>query len=260
MRLSISIAAGFAMAFCLAAPASATITTQDLWHMGEDGRVNPTDSVGGKTINDGFSTTINSLHAPTSSTSSLHYNGFAGNYIDGDSTGATYVNVPADNWALELWVNPSSFGSGANIASLGTTSSTVGGGWAKIGLSGSGDFYFARENESYGPLFHNTAVNTWFQVSYVQMNGVIHGYVNGVEAGSYDNATASRNNSGQIHLGVEPGGGQNLDGYIDDVRFSTFAPGAFSTRDLLYYQAVPEPAMWAAFGLGALAVLRRRRA
>lgn len=49
-----------------------------------------------------------------------------------------------------------------------------------------------------------------------------------------------------------------FDGRIDEARFFTFAPGQFSTNDLLF-NTVPEPGSLSLLSLGAVAVLRRRR-
>ena len=256
----ISIAAGLVMGFGLATPAKATITVQNFWHMGEDNNPLPTDSVGGKNFTGGFSTTPTSFHAPsTGSTASMNYNGFAGNYM---ANAADDITVPTTNWMLELWVNFNSLNGQVNIGSLGTD--TVGDGsiksWAKIGYSGN-NFFFGRENDTFGVISDLPVVtNTWYELAFVQHDGLIHGFVNGIEANdlNFGDNGASFNNNGQIHIGVKPGGGQNLDGWIDDVRFSTFAQGGFNPNDLMVNSA-PEPAPMAALGLGALAIVRRRR-
>jgi hypothetical protein len=258
-RTSISIAAGLMLAG-FATQASGAVTIQNFWHMGEDNNPTPTDSVGGKNFTGSFSTAVSTAHSPSvGSTASIDYNGFAGTYMANTSDDIT---VPTTNWALELWVNFNSLNGGVNIASLGTD--TVGDGsihsWAKIGFSGN-NFFFGRENDTFGVLSDVTvATNTWYQLSYVQHDGLIHGYVNGVEATdlSFGDNAASFNNNGQLHVGVHPGGGQNLDGLVDDVRFSTFAEGSFSTNDLLI-NAVPEPSTIAALGLGAVLLIRRRK-
>ena len=251
-RSSISIAAGLLMVMGLTAQANATLTVQNFWHMGEDGLNNPSDSVGGKNFNDGFSTQVDTaVHAP-GSTASVYYNGFAGNYMDNPTDGPT---VPATNFVLELYVNLHTL-DGCNIASLGTGTS----GWAKIGFSGN-NFFFGRENEAYGALdSHVPTVDTWYHLAFVQYGGLIHGFVNGVAADlpNYDNPTASTGNNGQMHIGVKPGGGQNLNGWVDNVRFSTFAEGQFNPNDLLV-NAVPEPATMLGLGLGVAAMLRRRK-
>ncbi|RYG29188.1 hypothetical protein EON81_27170, partial [bacterium] len=117
---STSIVAAIALATGLSVPAHAQLVTQNFWHMGEDNSTNPTDSIGGRNFDGGFTTTVSSEHAPNS-TKSIYYNGFAGNYFNNDSGNvAGGPVVPADNWALELWVNLNSFSGDVNLASLGT--------------------------------------------------------------------------------------------------------------------------------------------
>lgn len=256
-RHAFSIAAAFTMALSLTTTVHASLTVQDLWHLGESGGNLPTDSVGGKNFTGQVGTQVVSttVYAP-GSTASLYYNGWGGTYMASPSDGPT---VPADNWVLEMWVNPDTYDGGANLASLGSPTDGVTGGWAKIGLSGSGDVYFARENQSFGPLYSKITLHAWNEIAYVQTGGKIYGYVNGVQAGAYDNNDASINNNGALHLGVKPGNSDWYTGYIGDVRFSTFAPGAFNTKDLLYFQAVPEPTSLAALAFGAVILFRRRR-
>lgn len=257
---SISIAAGLMLGFGLSAQAMATITVQDFWSMGEDNNTLPTDSVGGKNFTGQFSTTVSSVASPwAGSTASINYNGFAGTYMNSPSDD---ISVPTTNWVLEVSVMFTGLNGAVNIASLGTD--TVGDGslhsWAKIGYSGN-NFFFGRENDSYGALSDTpVVVNTWYELAYVQYDGQLHGYVNGVAATDfgYGDPAASYDNNGQINIGVKPGGGQNLDGYLDNVRFSTFAEGAFSPNDLLI-NAAPEPATMAVLGLGVVALMRRRR-
>jgi hypothetical protein len=261
-KTNISIAAGLILGLGLVAQAGAAITVQNYWSMGEDNNPLPTDSVGHKNFTGNFSDVVSSAHSPAGgSTSSIDYNGFAGTYM---ANTPDFITVPTTNWVFEVDVNFNSLtaGQSVNIASLGTD--TVGdgsiNGWAKIGYSG-GNIFFGQENKSFGALW-DPAINTgqWYELAYAQFDGHIHGYVNGVEATDFGsgNQDPSINNNGQVHLGVHPGGGQNLDGLLDNVRFSTFAEGAFSTNDL-FSNAVPEPTPMVALALGALVLIRRRK-
>jgi MYXO-CTERM domain-containing protein len=255
----IGIAAGLLLSLGLTSQAMASFTVQDYWAMGEDGSVLPTDSVGGKNFTGQFSTAVSSAHSPWGgSTASIAYNGFAGTYMNSPSDD---ISVPTTNWVLEVAVDFTSLNGQVNIASLGTDTSGTGAdhSWAKIGFSGN-NFFFGRENDTYGVLSDVPVVtNTWYELAYAQFDGIIHGYVNGVEATdlNYGDDAASYDNNGQINIGVKPGGGQNLDGNLDNLRFSTFSEGGFSTSDLML--TTPEPAPMAALGLGVLVFMRRRR-
>ena len=117
----ISIAAGLLIGFGLTAQASASLTVQDFWHMGEDNNTLPTDSVGGKNFTGGFSDVVSSVHSPSpGSTASIYYNGFAGTYMNSTSDD---ISVPSTNWALELWVKFNTINGQVNLASLGTDTS-----------------------------------------------------------------------------------------------------------------------------------------
>ncbi len=149
-----------------------------------------------------------------------------------------------------------------NIASLGTDTSGTGAdhSWAKIGFSGN-NFFFGRENDTYGVLSDTPVVtNTWYELAFVQYDGIIHGYVNGVEATdlNYGDDAASYDNNGQINIGVKPGGGQNLDRYLDNERIATIAEGGFNPSEMINH-STPEPASMAALGLGLMLLIRRRR-
>lgn len=253
MRSSFGIVASLVVALGLTASASADLTVQNFWHLGESGGNLPVDSVGGKN----FTGQVGNQVADTSSfapgsTASLKYDGYGGTYM---ANASDFITVPADNWVIELWVNFSRNDQWTNIISLGQDD-----GHAKIGMSPSGDIFFGRENKNFGPLYSGMTTNAWHELAYVQTGGKVYGYVDGNLAGDFDGSDASYNNNGAVHIGVKPGNSEWMNGGIDEVRFSTIN-GTFDKTDLLYFhQPVPEPASLTALGLGAAAMLRRRRA
>lgn len=255
--LGLAFATATLFSLGLTAQASAVLTVQHFWHMGEDGNILPTDSIGGKNFTGGFGarSTSSTVHAP-GSTGSLQF----GAGPSAPSTGGSYMEtvangiaVPLDNWVLELWVNPLVQGNDVTFASAGSGQA----GWSQIGMESGGRAFFGRSNQAYGPMTSSAiAIGTWTHLAYVRSGGVNYGYVNGVQIGTPDSGTPT--NNGQLHIGIRPGNGQHLTGYLDEMRFSTFAPGTFNSSDLLV-NAVPEPASMAVLGFGALAFLKRRR-
>jgi hypothetical protein len=150
-----------------------------------------------------------------------------------NADGGDYMNslsdaifVPPDNWALELWVNPTSsdFGSGVSIATLGSTT-----GAAQIGMV-AGKWFFGEMNISYGENSQAVAASAWTHLAWVRDGGVNRFFVGGTQVGSN---TDSVTNNGRVHLFVKPGGGEVPQGNVDEIRFSTFAAGQFSPADLL---------------------------
>ncbi len=99
-KRGISTVAGLLLGLGLAAQATAQLTVQDYWSMGEDGSVYPTDSVGGHPFTGQFSTAVSNVASPWGgSTASIAYNGFAGTYMNSTSDDIT---VPDENWVLEV--------------------------------------------------------------------------------------------------------------------------------------------------------------
>jgi hypothetical protein len=145
------------------------------------------------------------------------------------------VSTVTNNFGIECWVKPTILGRNEVIAYNGITGGIGSGGWG----------IFLSSNTNYDGLFGGVAfvggvpatANVWTHLALVRTNGTATLYVNGVAAGS----TVTSNPglpAGNFALATDPQspGGELFTGLIDEVRVFTFAPGQFSTSDLLYNQ------------------------
>lgn len=202
-----------------------SLTVDHVWHVGEDGQVLPTDSVGFKPFTGGFGTrTVDTTSFAPGSTASLTFaNADGGNYMN-SLTDA--ILIPASNWVFELWVNPTvvATSSGVSVATLGSETGT-----AQIGMV-SGNWFFGKVNVTYGVNSAPATAGVWTHLAWVRDGGVNRFFVNGIQVGAN---TDSLVNNGRIHLFIKPGGGETPEGKVDEIRFSTFAAGQFHPSELL---------------------------
>ena len=152
-------------------------------------------------------------------------------------------NPPSTNYVIECWCLP---------VWPGTWSGGTGKPW--LFCSGtSGGVYFQLTNDTVStmtilarivgndvvigdPLVVTT--NRWTHLAIVNDNGTQTFYVNGVQHGAPDvgNATTP---AGDIYAGSASGTTPTFAGCLDELRISTFAPGAFSTNDFLTRSMAP---------------------
>ena len=160
----------------------------------------------------------------------------------------TQWSLPATNWVMECWVLPVGTGGSANHQ----TSQFMSTGSGQFGGTPRGAAFRTTYNadtdtvsisaHAIGPTPETNfqigepvvADKTrWIHVAVVNDNGVNSFYVNGVRSGE-----GAPYNAGPI-VGTAPyiGSGQDtgnpFNGYLDELRYSTFAPGAFQPSDLL---------------------------
>jgi len=162
-------------------------------------------------------------------------------------------SLPATNWVMECWVLPQNDGRsggpldqdgvGAQFMSTGTGhfGGTPRGAAFRTTYDAASDTVIIRA-DAIGPdaasnfQIGDTVASDktkWIHVAVVNDAGVFTFYTNGVACGASTNY-----NTGEI-VGTVPyiGSGQDtgapFDGYLDECRYSTFAPGAFVVADLL---------------------------
>src|SRR5688572_7043516 len=155
-------------------------------------------------------------------------------------------SLPATNWVMEAWVLPVNDGaSGGHTASqfVSTGSPHFGGrpgGAALRTTYNPGDNTITISAHSIGPLATDnfvigepvvTDTNRWIHVAVVNDNGVTTFYTNGVASGISTNGVTAP--SGIPYIGSGEDTGSPFDGYLDEIRYSTFAPGQFQASDLL---------------------------
>ena len=176
----------------------------------------------------------------------------SGMWIQGPGAGGSVPDcslwcLPPTNWVMECWVLPvgdGRSGSGSSDAQFMSTGSphfggTPGGVAFRTHYDSGSDTVEIRADAIGPAAANNFTIGTpvvsdrtkWIHVAVVNANGITTFYVNGVPSGpSTNNVTAP---SGVPYIGSGEDTGQAFDGYLDECRYSTFAPGAFSTNDLL---------------------------
>jgi hypothetical protein len=252
--------AGAALASALLGqPAFAAVTTQGWWHLGEGTTVLTDASGNSRNFLSAYST------APASGGNFgalLTQNGVGGPL---DGTGFTSVqcirlgvgvggkrqsamwgtgyNPPPTNFGIEIWASPQDYLETGRIGIAGGS-----GGWllssgqfggVAIRVVDNGDGTSSIEGGVINGNYNNMIkigdaaladTNKWTHFAIVNENGTNTFYVNGVASGAAsDTNTAS---AGDMYCGT-PDDNQAFDGFLDEARVFTFAPGQFSTNDLL---------------------------
>jgi hypothetical protein len=244
---------------------SASVTPQGWWHYGEVSDYYQDSSGNTRRFNEGFSRvgggnagahiTAFGCGGPLgttgwTSTDCLYWNSIngdaAGMWAPGNaaidpgtnSDGVATWNPPSTNYVIELWclpVWPGTWSGGGNAQP-----------WLFCSGS-SGGVYFQLTNDTVSTIAimaritgNNTIIgdpvvvttNNWTHLAIVNVNGTQTFYVNGVQHGAPDVGHATVP-AGDIFAGSAPGTTPTYAGYLDELRISTFAPGAFALTDLL---------------------------
>ena len=236
---------------------SAAVTVEGWWHFGEVGDYYADSSGNGHRFGSAFSR-VGSGNAGASvepfgcggplgntgwtSTSCLYWNS-----INGDAAGmwGPGFNPPSTNYVIECWCLPVWPGT--------WTGGGTGEPWLFCSGS-SGGVYFQLTNDTVSTMtilariVGNDVVigdpvvvttNRWTHLAIVNDNGTQTFYVNGVQHGAPDVGDATVP-AGDIYAGSAPGTTPTYAGYLDELRISTFAPGAFLTSDLLTRSMAPD--------------------
>ncbi|HEX2749779.1 MAG TPA: LamG-like jellyroll fold domain-containing protein [Verrucomicrobiales bacterium] len=182
------------------------------------------------------------------STASIRWGSFgvpnAGMWIQGPNNSVPTPDLwslPATNWAMEAWVLPvgtGASGGGASSQIVSTGSGQFG------GMAGGAAF---KLNNNFDGTYTITAVDigqsnlpigdpvitdggTWLHLAVVNVDGTDTFYVNGVAHGLPLEGASAPGGVPYIGSGQDTGG--PFDGYLDEIRYSTFAAGAFQVSDL----------------------------
>jgi hypothetical protein len=171
---------------------------------------------------------------------------------NGSVPGCDLFCLPPTNWVMECWVLPVHDGhSGGGFADDGTGAQFMSTGSGQFGGQPGGVAFRTRYDAasdtvaiscwSIGPLATNNfqigdAVisdkTKFIHVAAVNDNGTLTFYTNGVSAGS-TNVNLTSPSPSTPYIGSGQDTGAPFDGYLDECRYSTFAPGAFVVSDLL---------------------------
>ncbi len=160
----------------------------------------------------------------------------------------TTTNPPASNYGLEIWFLPQNKGvvggSVTWVFSTGGSDVNVPGspwGGETVRLKDNGD---GTSSLQAGMVFTNNSTGVidfgppvlvdttrWIHLALINQNGVTAFYTNGVLVATNDTGI-SFPAAGVMFIGTD-GDNQSIDGFVDEERLFTFAPGQFSTNDLL---------------------------
>ncbi len=255
----------------LAQSALAAVTTQGWWHYGEAPTIQTDSSGNGRNFALGFSCAGSGnpgagvvpfgVGGPLGTTGFISTNatywtplqcGAAAMWNPwGSANASAEWNPPPTNYVIECWLLPDPdrannstwfFASGSGDFSQPDRPARTGaggvyfrwdynGGDARVGA-------FVIPNASQGVPAEVQIGNyvsgdytKWMHVAVVNTDGTNAFYVNGVQQGASTNANTIPN--GNIFAGGSPGTTPTFRGWLDELRISTFAPGQFSTADLL---------------------------
>ncbi|HEX5221599.1 MAG TPA: LamG-like jellyroll fold domain-containing protein [Verrucomicrobiae bacterium] len=232
---------------------SAAVTVQGWWHL--DTAPTPTaDSSGlGRNFTSAFSThpstggnmgalgIVNGAGGPLGTTGFRSTNCIRlGIGVNGKRQsamwGAIGYSLPATNFGIEIWALPQDKGY-INNSTWIFSSGQAGGVALRIRNNGDdmssfeGTVINGGENSvvTIGtPVLIDT--NKWTHLAIVNLDGTNYFYVNGVVSGV--GSTFNVPSTGDIYIGT-PNDNQAFDGFLDEARMFTFAPGAFTTNDFL---------------------------
>jgi hypothetical protein len=234
---------------------SATVTVQGWWHLDSSQPI--TDSSGNnRTFGSAYSTA-----PPTGGQfGGLLVNNGAGGPLGGtgySSLQCVQVGVgvggkrqsamwgigyvpPATNYGIEIWVLPQDNGIAGGSGGWIFSSGDGGGVAMRVNAPGGGNSYIDAFIIGSGATIGNQVLldtNRWMHLAVVNDNGVLTFYTNGIPCGaSVSNGVSAP--SGTVYIGT-PSDNQAYYGYLDEARMFTFAPGAFTTNDLLLRPAGP---------------------
>jgi hypothetical protein len=169
--------------------------------------------------------------------------------VDGGGyTNDAAIQTPSTNWGIEAWVLA------ASTVNNTASNNNLPDGYAQIAYNGnsgpSGMGLYAIPGGQFGGLLGGVAVvggftyatNTWTHLAMVYADGQTTLYVNGVANAVF--AGGPNTPAGFFGIGInpnKPGGWEEFQGRIDEVRIFAFEEGAFTTNDLFLTDVPPPP-------------------
>jgi len=259
MKTRLLVSIGLALTALTARQVSATVTTQALWRFGEGGAAVQTDSSGnGRNYTESYFQCTPPLISQNAAGGVLGVSGLTStnSYRFGLNGCITELltdvySPPPTNYGIEIWFlsqNLGYVGGGGNLAWVFSS------GGSKFGLGPGGgacvrvyDNFDGTSSLQAGIVLGGNSINVadfgpqvllntneWIHLALVNDNGTLTFYTNGVVCATNDNgAQALTDPAGFLFIGTD-GGVKGIDGYLDEERIFTFAPGAFTPADLLY--------------------------
>ena len=143
-------------------------------------------------------------------------------------------NPPSTNYGIEIWSLPQNTGIAGGSGGWILSSGQGGGVALRVNAPSPGNSYIDAYILGSGVTIGNQVplnTNKWMHLAIVNDAGTLTFYTNGVPCGG-SVASGATVPSGDVYIGT-PGDNQAFDGYLDEARMFTFAPGTFATSDLL---------------------------
>lgn len=153
-----------------------------------------------------------------------------------------FDTLPQDNFALGVYARA------ADLSAAGTIFGTGGTGGFHLGLSSAGwSAWVSNGSGGATSWIGNTngttgsfSANTWVHLAVIRRDGVSTFYINQAVQGATSSVAPTH---GTVHIGVNPGGNNAFDGFIDEARVLTFDAGSTNEQVLnaLQQRVVPLP-------------------
>ena len=148
-------------------------------------------------------------------------------------------NPPATDYGIEIWVMPQDNGIAGGSGGWIFSSGESGGVALRINAPVEGsyiDAFILGDGTTIGDQVP-IDTNRWMHLALINDNGVLTFYTNGIPCGASVPSGATTP-AGAVYIGT-PSDNQAYYGYLDEARMFTFAPGGFTTNDLLLRPAGP---------------------
>ena len=238
-----------AASLLLVQQASATVTVQGWWHLDSIQPINDSSGnsrnfgsaystapgtggqFGGQLINNGAGGPLGTTAYTSAQCVQL------GVGIGGKRQSAMWglaYNPPAVNYGIEIWAMPQDNGIAGGSGGWIFSSGQGGGVALRINApSGAPSYIDAYVLGDGSPIGNQVEIDTnrWMHLAIVNNNGTLTFYTNGIACGASFTGTATTP-AGDVYIGT-PNDNQAYYGYLDEARMFTFAPGGFTTNDLL---------------------------
>ncbi|BDS06970.1 hypothetical protein NT6N_20100 [Oceaniferula spumae] len=231
------------------------------YHLGEAGSLSGADTIPQDSAGSAHFTAPSGAGTATVETAGVFAPGSTAYISTADTSkgwfGADFTSLPADNFA---------FGIFARAASNTTATRGVA---FQLGTNTNNTLKITLNNNGWGASAHGVSwiggtqgvsgsfvADEWVHLALIRQSGTTTLYIDGAaQTGTWGGTPVF----GSGHMVVTPGGGTYFDGHLDEGRVVTFDPSDSTTAILNTLQGVPEPSSTALLGLGAMALILRRR-
>ena len=192
------------------APLTSTTDTVFLGNMSNFGLYDSSMDINFETFGNAKLSTVIKKYNP----SSMYFDG-TGDYLVGYSPTVNLFALNTGNFTIETWFYLASVTTNQCFVDFRTSATSTDG------------FFFGLASNGYIAVYANAniistavslSINTWYHVALVRSAGTMTVYINGTSVTSSSNSTNFTN--GNYRIGSSIDAGQNLNGYLDDLRIT----------------------------------------